>query len=64
MRLRRGHPSGATNQAQVLRREGVIVTNGRIGELLVDFSEYGWFPRQLPSEAAAGLVPHIDSDED
>jgi methylated-DNA-protein-cysteine methyltransferase-like protein len=34
-----------------------------MGELMVDFAEYGWFPRQLPSEEAARLVPHdLDSD--
>jgi methylated-DNA-protein-cysteine methyltransferase-like protein len=26
--------------------------------------EYGWFPRQLPSEVAAGIAPPVDSDED
>ncbi|CZT41607.1 related to MGMT family protein [Rhynchosporium secalis] len=52
----RGHPSGATHQAQVLRSEGVTVNTGSLGELMVDLGEYGWFPRQLPSEAAAGLV--------
>jgi methylated-DNA-protein-cysteine methyltransferase related protein len=34
-----------------------------MGELQVDFGEYGWFPRQLPSEAAAGLSVSSD-DED
>jgi len=61
----RGHPSGAANQAQVLRSEGVTVTTGSMGDLMVDFAEYGWFPRQLPSEEAAGLAPHdLDSDEE
>ncbi|KAG9236221.1 6-O-methylguanine DNA methyltransferase [Amylocarpus encephaloides] len=59
----RGHPSGATNQAQVLRSEGVAVNTGSLGELTVDFVEYGWFPKQLPSEEAAGLDPPIMSDE-
>ena len=58
----RGHPSGAANQAQVLRGEGVTVTRGNLGEYLVDLSEYGWFPRQLPSHAAEGLEPFVDSD--
>jgi methylated-DNA-protein-cysteine methyltransferase-like protein len=62
--VNRGHPSGAANQASVLRGEGVVVSTGNLGELLVDFQEYGWFPRQLPSEAAAGLTPFIDSDEE
>lgn len=42
----------------------MIVSRGSLGEYLVDFKEYGWFPRQLPSERAAGLEPHIDSDDD
>lgn len=60
----RGHPSGAANQAAVLGGEGVTVTRGNLGEYLVDFSEYGWFPRQLPSHAAEGLDPFIESDEE
>jgi methylated-DNA-protein-cysteine methyltransferase-like protein len=41
----------------------VTVTTGSMGELMVDFAEYGWFPRQLPSEEAAGLAPHdLDLD--
>ena len=59
----RGLPSGVANQAQVLRAEGVIVNTGTMGELTVDLAEYGWFPRQLPSEAAAGFAPP-DSDEE
>lgn len=39
------------------------MTTGNLGELMVDFTEYGWFPRQLPSDAAAGLVP-FSEDED
>ena len=60
----RGHPSGAANQAQVLRGEGVTVTTGNLGELMVDLAEYGWFSRQLPSEEAAGTAPPVDSDDD
>lgn len=62
--MTRGHPSGAANQAQVLRGEGVTVSTGNLSELRVDFAEYGWFPRQLPSEEAAGLDPHIMSDDE
>jgi methylated-DNA-protein-cysteine methyltransferase-like protein len=58
----RGHPSGASNQAQVLRGEGVTVNTGTMGELMVDLTEYGWFPRQLPSDALAGLQPFDDSE--
>jgi methylated-DNA-protein-cysteine methyltransferase-like protein len=35
-----------------------------MGEFMIDFSEYGWFPRQLPSEEAAGLDPHIFTDDE
>ncbi|POR32518.1 DNA binding methylated-DNA--cysteine S-methyltransferase [Tolypocladium paradoxum] len=48
--LRRSQPSGARSQAAALRAEGVEVTTGALGELMVDFAEYGWFPRALPSE--------------
>ena len=34
-----------------------------MGELTVDFTLFGWFPSQLPSEEAAGLVPFDDGDE-
>lgn len=35
-----------------------------MGELKIDLAVFGWFPRQLPSEAAAGLSPPDDSDPD
>ena len=35
------------------------VSTGSLGELSVDFSLYGWFPRSLPSEA-----DELDDDED
>lgn len=57
----RSRPSAARNQAVALEAEEVTVTTGALGELLVDFGHYGWFPRILPSEAAQGMVP---SDED
>jgi len=60
----RGHPSGAANQAQALREEGVEVGTGSLGEFIVDFTKYGWFPHQLPSEAEAGLAPHDDPEGD
>ncbi|KAK8912893.1 Alkyltransferase-like protein 1 [Metarhizium anisopliae] len=47
----RSQPDGAQNQAAALRDEGVHVTRGAMGEFMVDFGEYGWFPRVLPSEA-------------
>lgn len=40
----------------------MTVNTGSLGELSVDFSEYGWFPRQLPSEEAAGIAPDSDSE--
>ncbi|EHA48559.1 hypothetical protein MCOR27_010094 [Pyricularia oryzae] len=46
----RSAPSGSQNQATALRAEGVTVTTGALGELMVDFKEYGWFPEMLPSE--------------
>lgn len=58
------NPNGAANQATALRAEGVTVTGGSMGELKIDLAVFGWFPRQLPSEAAAGLSPPDDSDPD
>ncbi|KAL2358716.1 6-O-methylguanine DNA methyltransferase [Cryomyces antarcticus] len=43
-------PSGATSQAAALRREGVEVGRGGLGEFTVDFATYGWFPEELPSQ--------------
>ncbi|PVH89262.1 DNA binding methylated-DNA--cysteine S-methyltransferase [Cadophora sp. DSE1049] len=60
----RGHPSGAANQARVLQGEGVTVNTGSLGELMVDLGEFGWFPRQLPSDAAAGIPLDSDSEDD
>lgn len=50
--MHRSQPSGARNQAAVLQAEGVTVSTDALGELSVDFSEYGWFPNSLPSEEA------------
>ena len=60
---RRSQPSGARNQAAALQAEGVTVTTGALGELMVDFAEFGWFPRVLPSEEAQGVLPS-DEEED
>lgn len=49
----RSQPSGARNQAAALRAEGVEVSTSAMGELMVDFNEYGWFPDELPSEQGA-----------
>lgn len=59
----RSQPDGARNQAASLQAEGVVVATGALGELMVDFAEYGWFPRLLPSDEAAGVVPE-NSDGD
>ena len=37
-------------QAAALRREGVLVETGAMGESSVDFGRVGWFPEELPSE--------------
>ncbi|QSZ33021.1 hypothetical protein DSL72_002606 [Monilinia vaccinii-corymbosi] len=37
---------------------------GMLGELSIDLTTYGWFPRQLPSEEAVGLDPPIDSSDE
>jgi methylated-DNA-protein-cysteine methyltransferase-like protein len=50
----RSQPSGSQNQAAALRAEGVEVSTGALGELMVDFKEYGWFPDELPSEQGTG----------
>lgn len=34
----------------MLRAEGVAVDGDAMGELYVDFSVWGWFPRRLPGE--------------
>ena len=57
----RSVPSGAADQATALRAEGVVVSTGNLGELMVDFAQFGWFPRLLPSDEAAGVLP---SDEE
>lgn len=58
----RSQPSGARNQAAALRAEGVEVKTGALGELSVDFGEYGWFPEELPSEAGENIED--DSQDD
>ena len=53
-------PGGATRQAAFLRREGVTVELGTLGELTVDLKAHGWFPDVLPSEGAEAS----ESDEE
>ena len=45
-------PGSAERQAEVLRNEGVEVKRDAMGEFYVDFSTFGWFPGELPSEQA------------
>ena len=45
-------PGGTARQAACLRREGVTVRTGALGELTIDLGVYGWFPDFLPSEGA------------
>ena len=49
----RSGPGSAERQAEALRAEGVQVTSDSMGEMYIDFSVYGWFPKQLPSEGGA-----------
>ncbi|EGO56033.1 hypothetical protein NEUTE1DRAFT_45744 [Neurospora tetrasperma FGSC 2508] len=58
----RSQPEGSRSQATALEAEGVVVTTGALGELMVDFAEYGWFPRILPSEEGEELES-TDSEE-
>ncbi|KAK1754384.1 hypothetical protein QBC47DRAFT_402800 [Echria macrotheca] len=60
----RSYPAGSRNQAAALEAEGVTVTTGPLGELMVDLVEFGWFPRVLPSDAAMGVEPDDDEDDD
>ena len=56
-------PGGATRQAAALRREGVIVNTGSMGELSVDLGIYGWFPSMLPSEEVEGSESEEETSE-
>ncbi|KAK4121871.1 DNA binding methylated-DNA--cysteine S-methyltransferase [Parathielavia appendiculata] len=60
----RSQPSGARNQAAALQAEGVTVTTGALGELMVDFGQFGWFPRVLPSEEGGEIEHSQGEDED
>lgn len=55
-------PGGATRQAEFLRREGVTVGTGTLGELTVDLDAYGWFPDILPSEGAEANESEEEGD--
>jgi methylated-DNA-protein-cysteine methyltransferase-like protein len=47
--------------AAALRREGVRVERGSMGEMTIEFGKYGWFPTMLPSEE--GKSDESDSGE-
>lgn len=49
--LAAGGALSRNRQADALRAEGVEVMVDALGEMSVDLNRYGWFPRQLPSEA-------------
>lgn len=40
------------------------MTTGALGELIVDFGEYGWFPSILPSEARLDFEEDEDGDSE
>ena len=56
-------PGGATRQAVSLRREGVTVAVGALGELTVDLGAYGWFPEFLPSEGVEAEASEPEDEE-
>ncbi|KAH6999606.1 6-O-methylguanine DNA methyltransferase [Ilyonectria destructans] len=58
----RSQPEGSRNQAAALRAEGVEVATSAMGELSVDFAEYGWFPDALPSEENDSATDGDDRD--
>ncbi|KAI9704541.1 MAG: hypothetical protein M1820_005615 [Bogoriella megaspora] len=43
-------PGSAARQAAALKKEGVRVERGSLGEYIIDFQTYGWFPDILPSD--------------
>ncbi|KAF2852787.1 hypothetical protein T440DRAFT_466364 [Plenodomus tracheiphilus IPT5] len=53
-------PGASDQQAVLLRREGVEVSQDAMGQYSIDLAEYGWFPDVLPSEA--GLVESSDEE--
>ena len=57
-------PGGASRQAAFLRREGVSVVTGQLGELTVNLEIYGWFPDFLPSQEAEAEAEANESEEE
>lgn len=60
----RSQPAAAQNQAARLQAEGVEVVRGALGEMMIDFDEYGWFPEELPSQAGERDQNNNDDDEE
>lgn len=60
----RSQPSGTLNQAAALEAEGVTVHRDAMGELSVDLTEFGWFPRRLPSAEGEGSSSEDYEDDD
>jgi methylated-DNA-protein-cysteine methyltransferase related protein len=54
-------PGSVDRHAAALRREGVRVERGSMGEMTIEFGKYGWFPTMLPSEE--GKSDESDSGE-
>ncbi|KAG9683678.1 DNA binding methylated-DNA--cysteine S-methyltransferase, partial [Aureobasidium melanogenum] len=55
--------NGARQQATAIEAEGVQVTRGSLGEYLIDFSIYGWFPDRLPSDLSEDDGDNEDDEE-
>ncbi|MCJ1370960.1 hypothetical protein MMC20_002174 [Loxospora ochrophaea] len=55
-------PGSTQRQAVALRQEGVTVSTGTLGELMVDFGTFGWFPSSLPSEGSASSEAEAEAE--
>lgn len=44
-------PGSTERQARALEAEGVDVGQNAMGEFTISFTEYGWFPDELPDDA-------------
>lgn len=55
--------NGARQQATAIEAEGVQVTRGSLGEYLIDFAVYGWFPDRLPSDLSEDDEDDNDDEE-
>jgi methylated-DNA-protein-cysteine methyltransferase related protein len=57
-------PGSVDRQAAALRREGVQVQRGSLGERFIDLATYGWFPDVLPSDEADASDDDDNDDND